>query len=100
MIILPGPPVARAFPVAMKTPLPILDPREMIFLDGETLSNRRTVQDPPENSHMNLTGREGTVELTIPALLNLSYTGFATASRRLQGIDFIFDSFFLFVRRR
>lgn len=28
--MLPGPPVARALPVAMKTPLPMLEPREMI----------------------------------------------------------------------
>jgi hypothetical protein len=96
--MLPGPPVARAFPVAMKSPLPILDPKEMIFLDSETLSNRRTAQDSPQNSHMNLTGREGTVELSIPALLYFSYTGFAAASCRLQGVDFIFDSFLLFVR--
>ena len=82
----------------MKTPLPILDPKEMIFLDSQTLSNGWTVQDPLQNSHMNLTRREGTVELSIPALLYLSYTGFAAASRRLQGIDFIFGSFFLFIR--
>lgn len=30
IIILPGPPVARALPVAMNTPLPMFEPREMI----------------------------------------------------------------------
>jgi hypothetical protein len=70
-------------PVAMKTPLPILDPREIIFLDGETLSNKWTIQVPSRDSHVNLTGGEGTVELTIPALLYLSYAGFAAARCRL-----------------
>lgn len=49
--ILPGPPVARAFPVAIKTPLPILDPREIIFLDCETMPSREHPEPSTGFSH-------------------------------------------------
>lgn len=66
--MLPGPPVARALPVAMKTPLPMLEPREMIWrVCGVSMS-----QQPPDTSrsqsYVDLARGDGTVELSVPVI--------------------------------
>jgi len=44
IIMKPGPPLANALPVPRKTPLPILDPREMICEgEGSALYLQKTV---------------------------------------------------------
>lgn len=54
----------------MKTPLPMLDPREMIYGMVNVL-HRSTVM--LATTHMDLARRKGTVELAIPTLLCLPY---------------------------
>jgi hypothetical protein len=54
----------------MKTPLPMLDPREMIC-EKVNVSHRSTITWII--SHMDLAGRKGTVELAIPILFSLPY---------------------------
>ena len=77
IIMLPGPPVAKAFPVAMKRPLPILDPREMIWIT-ESQYPRRDAEGV--YTYVNLARCEGAMKLPISIFVELNQGCIVNAS--------------------
>src|SRR4051794_31359020 len=74
MIMNPGPPFAKALPVPRKTPLPILEPREIIWKYKSQIHVTVTPQKRTpwaSRTYMNLARSKRALELTIPAVVQL-----------------------------